>query len=75
MQTPLEYFKMDRTALRIYSSHEEAHNDALENWLSRPPQERVAAVEYLRMIHHGPEYHPTSARIQRVYQIIERGEG
>jgi hypothetical protein len=73
MQTPLEYFKMDKTAFRVYSSHEEADDADLENWLARPPQERLAAVEFYRMTYHGG-YDPTTARIQRVYRVVKRGE-
>lgn len=39
----------------------------LEYWLTRPPIERVAAVEVLRRQRHG-----TGVRLQRVLRVIER---
>jgi hypothetical protein len=39
----------------------------LAYWLSKSPEERVAAVEFLRMQHHG-----TSERLQRVVKVIQR---
>jgi hypothetical protein len=41
--------------------------DDLEYWLSRPPEERVAAVDYLRGQHHG-----STTRLQRSARIIQR---
>ncbi|MGW8255852.1 MAG: hypothetical protein ACWGMZ_00050 [Thermoguttaceae bacterium] len=73
MQTPLEYFKFDKTAFRVYSSFEEADNAAFDHWLSRPPQERLAAVEFYRMIYHDG-YDPTTASIPRIFRVIKRGE-
>lgn len=39
----------------------------LEYWLSKPPEERVAAVDYLRKQHYG--YTP---RLQRSARVIQR---
>ena len=39
----------------------------LEYWLSRPPEERLAAVDALRR-----EYHGDSHRLQRVARVILR---
>lgn len=39
----------------------------LAYWLSRPPAERVAAVEYLRRQRDG-----STARLQRVARVIRR---
>jgi hypothetical protein len=36
-------------------------------WLSKSPEERVSAVEFLRRQHYG-----SSARLQRVARIIQR---
>ncbi len=36
-------------------------------WLSRPFEDRIAAVEYLRR-----QYHGDTARLQRVVRIIQR---
>ena len=42
----------------------------LAYWLSKTPEERVAAVEHLRRQHHG-----SSARLQRTVRIIKRSIG
>jgi hypothetical protein len=36
-------------------------------WLSKPVQERIAAVEFLRRQHHG-----SATRLQRVVKVIQR---
>src|SRR5437762_122249 len=45
---------------------EERTRPALRYWLSRPPAERVAAVEYLRRQIDGAR-----ARLRRVYRILD----
>lgn len=40
--------------------------DDLKYWLSRSPEERVAAVDFLRR-----QYHGSFARLQRVVKIIQ----
>ncbi len=39
-------------------------------WLSKDPEERVEAVEYLRRTLHG-----SSARLQRFARVIQRSQG
>lgn len=39
----------------------------LKYWLSRPPEERVAAVEELRRRSHGP-----AERLERVARVVQR---
>ncbi len=39
----------------------------LAYWLSKTPEERVAAVDYLRKQHHG-----NTARLQRSARVIQR---
>ena len=39
----------------------------VEYWQSRPPEERVAAVDYLRR-----QYYGDTARLQRVVRVVER---
>ncbi len=41
--------------------------DDLVYWLSRPQEERIEAVEYLRR-----QYHGDTARLQRVARIVQR---
>jgi hypothetical protein len=58
---------MERT-LRVLTFDEHSKGNAdLEYWLTRPPEERVNAVEQLRRQHHG-----TGVRLQRVLRVTER---
>ena len=41
--------------------------DDLEFWLSKTPEERIAAVEYLRK-----QYHGSSARLQISVRVIQQ---
>jgi len=41
----------------------------LEYWLSRPPEERLAAVDTLRR-----EYYGDSQRLQRVVRVIQQAQ-
>jgi hypothetical protein len=53
-------------------SIEEASSPArdLEYWLSRPPEERLEAVDFLRKQIHGD-----SVRLQRTARVIKRSQG
>ena len=39
-------------------------------WLSKTPEERIAAIEFLRR-----QYHGSSERLQRVDRVIQRPQG
>jgi len=41
----------------------------LEYWLSRPPEERLAAVDFIRR-----QYYGDSHQLQRVVRIIRQGK-
>ena len=41
----------------------------LEFWLSRPPEERLAAVDFLRR-----QYYEDSHRLQRVVRVIQQAQ-
>jgi len=41
--------------------------DDLKYWLSKSPEERIAAVDYLRRQCHG-----SSERLQRVVRVVQR---
>ncbi len=60
-------FDFDKTAFEVCNLGEEGTD--LEFWLSRTPQERVSAVEYLRRIMYG--YDPLTARMERVLEIVD----
>jgi hypothetical protein len=59
--------KIDRTAIKVTSIKESDDN---EYWQSRPPEERLVALELLRQIAYG--YEPNTCRLQRVLEIAER---
>ncbi len=61
--------KMDKTALSVASLTDEP--DDLAFWLSKTPQERLAAVEFLRTVNYG--YDPTTDRLQRVLRVTQLG--
>jgi hypothetical protein len=52
----------------------DAHDEIQQNrqyWLSRPPQERIAAVEFYRRQVYGDNY---PQRLQRVVKIVKFSE-
>lgn len=53
---------INKTSLKDLSA-----KDNLSYWMSRPPDERIAAVEYLRKQTDG-----STARLQRVAKVIQR---
>jgi hypothetical protein len=67
MRTRAEMLKIDRTAIKVTSIKESDDN---EYWQTRPPEERLVALELLRQIAYG--YEQDTARIQRVIEIAER---
>ena len=58
---------MDKTAFSVTTLFEKSGDK--EYWLSKTPQERLAALELMRQINYG--YDPTTARLQRVLEIAE----
>ena len=61
-------FRMDRRALKITMFAEDAReNPSLRHWRSRPPAERVAAVEFLRR-----QFIGSDARLRRVLRVVSR---
>ena len=54
---------VNKRSLRNFSSIKED----LSHWLSKTPEERVAAVDYLRKQHHG-----STERLQKSARVIKR---
>jgi len=69
MSDPVRSSKMDKTVVSVSSLGEEPND--LEFWLSKTPGERFAAIEFMRTVNYG--YNATSARLQRVLEIVELG--
>jgi hypothetical protein len=61
--------KVDRTVVSKYKLGEEPSD--FDYWQSRPPKERLQALEAIRREHHGWT-DDTYPRLQRVYRIVER---
>lgn len=65
----IEFPRLDKSALSIVSSFEEADEEDRKYWHSRTPLERLQHTEYLRRINYGDS---ATARLQRVLEIVER---
>ncbi len=63
-------FKLDRTAVRFMDKDRELHRKAYEHYKHLTPAQRIACVEQLRQMWHGPD--ALNARLPRVLKFIER---
>ena len=64
----VEVVKMIQKIVKIRDLDDRASiKDDLAYWLSRNPEERLAAVEYMRR-----QYHGNTARLQRSARVIQR---
>jgi hypothetical protein len=62
-----DFLKLDKKSFSV-GLLEESNND-MEYWLSRTPEERIIAVEFLRQLIFN--YDPTTERLQRVFETAE----
>jgi hypothetical protein len=62
-----DWLTFNKKALSVKSLYDK-DND-LEFWLSKTPEERVLAVEFLRQLIYG--YDPFTERLQRVFETAE----
>jgi hypothetical protein len=60
-------FRLNKTAVKQYRLGEEPSDK--EYWLSRTPEERIAAVEFLRTQYYGEA--ALSTGLQRVYRATK----
>lgn len=58
---------VDRSALEVTALGDDSSER--EYWLSRSPEERLAALELMRQIIYG--YDPATTRLQRVLEIAD----
>jgi len=65
MDAEKAHFRMDKTVFSAGPLGEEPDDRAY--WLSKTPQERLAAVEFLRQVMFG--YDPTTERLQRIIEF------
>jgi hypothetical protein len=64
-------FQLDKTVLSIGTLHDEP--DELRYWLSKTPDERLAAMELMRQINY--DYDPIADRVSRVLEVVENASG
>ena len=64
-----QFPKLDKTAISVVSSFEEADKQDEEYWFSRTPIERLQHMELLWMINYGDD---ALAPIQKIVEICER---
>lgn len=62
-------FRLDRTAFAVGTLAGQDDDGAF--WRTKSPDERMAALEYLRRMAYGPA---ATARIQRVLEVVRLGE-
>ncbi|HSW53861.1 MAG TPA: hypothetical protein VLH59_02120 [Ignavibacteriaceae bacterium] len=62
-----DFFQFDKSSFSVSTLEE--NNGETEYWLSRTPEERLLAVEFLRQLLYG--YDPTTERLQRVFETAE----
>ena len=67
MEISAAMFRVDKTAFSVASLFDESDETAY--WLSKTPYERLQAVELMRQVIYG--YQPDSARLQRVFEVVE----
>ena len=58
-------FEFDKTAFSVCDLAEQPKD--LAYWLTRTPEERLAAVEFMRQTMYG--YDPATARMERILEI------
>jgi len=70
MDEPFNGFRLDKTAFSVRDLHDP--DDSHTYWWDKTPQERLAALEYLR--YHAYGYDPTTDNVPRILRVVERGE-
>lgn len=63
----LSSYSLDKTAFSV--GDVDAPSDESAYWATKTPAERLAALEYMRVIAYG--YDPTTARLQRLLEIAD----
>jgi len=62
-----DFFQFDKSSFSVSTLEE--NNGETEYWLSRTPEERLLAVEFLRQLLYA--YDPATERLQRVFETAE----
>jgi len=64
-------FRLDKSAISVDTLGDET--DDLDYWLTRTPDERLAAMELMRQINY--DYDPIADRVSRVLEVVEVASG
>ena len=67
----MNQIKLDKKIFEICDLKDKKSD--LNYWLSRTPEERIAAIELMREINYG--YNPATDRLQRFFEITELSSG
>jgi hypothetical protein len=67
MSNLLSKYRLDRSVITVTDFDNPP--DDVAYWRTRPIEERLEAVEFLRQMNYG--YDPTTAKIQRVLRVVE----
>jgi hypothetical protein len=67
----MDSIKVDKTALSVSRLADQGDDKAY--WLSRTPEERLQAVEFLRQLNYGHDQ--STARLQRVLEVTQLKRG
>lgn len=62
-----DHQRIDRSAFDVVDLHSETGTD---DWRDKTPGERLEALEILRQM--WSNYDPTTARLPRIYTVVER---
>jgi len=57
---------IERTVKKLDLKRDSSIKEDLVYWLGKTPQERIAAIEFLRR-----QYHGSSARLQRSARVVQ----
>ena len=58
---------IEKTVKKLDLKKDSSIKEDLDYWLSKNPNERIAAIEFLRR-----QYHGSSARLQRSARVIQQ---
>ncbi|RCK78637.1 MAG: hypothetical protein OZSIB_1164 [Candidatus Ozemobacter sibiricus] len=67
----MNVLRLDKTVFEVRSWHDQVSDRPF--WLTRTPEERFAAIEFLRQLNYGYVEDPPS--LQRVLEVVERSRG
>ena len=68
---PLDFERLDRSVVRVFSSFEEADRHDRGFWLSRTPVERMQALEHIRQLAWGYSNDKPRPQFSRVVAVAE----